>query len=239
MNSNNVLKAVDINGDQVRTLALPASREAPVADRNDSNGSVDAKDLQNLLRRSFEEGRVQGRDEADQSARERADAEAQIRLDEQLKMARDQLIKEYADLSAQKWRSLAAALAAQARALRDELEAEVTEWTFVAAARLLGDGGHLQVPGVVRQVLKEAGVRDPMTVLLHADDLSLVVEDHESSPDRWPAEVTFAADERVSVGGCLLASPAQTIDARFEVQLELLREALDQARRERREAGQR
>lgn len=239
MNSNNVLKAVDINGDRLRTLALPASREVPVADGNDDNGSVDAESLQNLLRRSFEEGRVQGRAEAVQSARERADAEAQIRLDEQLKMARDQLFKEYADLSAQKWRSLAAALAAQAGALRDELEAEVTEWTFVAAARLLSDSGHRQVPDVVRQVLKEAGVRDPLTVLLHAEDLPLVLEDRETSPDRWPVDVTFAADERVSVGGCLLASPAQTIDARFEVQLALLREALDQARRERREAGQR
>ncbi|WP_457447638.1 FliH/SctL family protein [Roseateles sp. P5_E4] len=190
-------------------------------------------DLEALKERCIKQGRAEGEEQgrrlAQQAAQQQADEAAKSRLEQELQERQDRYAKEQAE----KWRGLATALASQAQALREQLETEVTEWTFVAVARLLGQQPPEAVATAVRKVLAEARLDGPLTVFLHAQDLASLVACGATEANTWPDGVKFAADARVSIGGCLIQSDVQTLDARLEVQLALLRERLDQLRRER------
>lgn len=172
-----------------------------------------------------EEGMTQGRAQAEVVAREQAQQQARVQLDAEIMAYKEKQAKDHTE----KWRSLATALAHQAQGLCDQLQAEVTEWTFLAVCRLLGRQSQEQVSAMVQQVLAEAQLNEPLTILLHANDLAVI----DLEAGSWPSHVKLAADERVRLGGCLVQSAHQTLDARLEVQLTLLRELLDAARRER------
>ena len=194
---------------------------------------VSQSELDALREHCFEQGHAQGveqgRAQTRQDERRQAEREAQLTLERELKQRQDKHARE----DAEKWRGLATALAMQAQALRDQLEAEVTEWTFIAIARLLGQRAPDNVAAAVRQVLADAQLDGPLTILLHASDLAAVQVGEES----WPAQLNFAEDARVKLGGCLVQSAVQTLDARLEVQLALLRDSLDLARLKRIEGG--
>lgn len=164
------------------------------------------------------------------AAAERIQAQAleqsRQRAAQELRTQLEQLRKEQAE----KLRGLALALAEQMAALREQLSDEVSEWTYAAACRLQGELVGERVADSVRQVLREAQLDAPLTILLHADDAAAMAEPARS----WPEGVRFEADERVSLGGCMLQTELQTLDARFETQLQLLRKQLDLARQQRR-----
>lgn len=187
-------------------------------------------ELDAMLAHAAEQGFRRGLDQGSQQAlaemRREVEREARVRFERELKESRDRLARDQLE----KWRGLAVALAAQAQALRDRLEAEVTEWTFIATSRLLGRHGSEDVVAAVRQVLADARWDGPLTVLLHADDLAVVEAGRAANAEAWPAHLRFAADARVRLGGCLVQSTVQTLDARLEVQLGLLRSQLDEAR---------
>lgn len=190
-------------------------------------------ELDAMRQRCFEQGREQGleqgRLQAWQDARRQAERETQAQLERELKQRQDKHAKEQAE----KWRGLATALASQTQGLRDQLQAEVTEWTFIAIVRLLGQRSPEDVAAAVRQVLEAAQLGGPLTVLLHTRDLAAFESSRAASTEAWPAHLRFAADERVKLGGCLVQSPVQTLDARLEVQLALLRDSLTAARLQR------
>lgn len=221
-----LLKAHSAAVGQARTLRR---EPAPPTEPRESGRWITEAALAELLQRHHalgrEEGLVQGRENALASARKEAQQQAQAQLEQELKTRQDKQAKEQAE----KWRGLATALAQQVQGLRDQLEAELTEWTFLAVTRLLGERPHEQLAASVRQVLDDAQLHEPLTVLLHVQDLPLI----DPADEAWPSEIRFAADERIKVGGCLVQSAHQTLDARLDVQLTLLREALDAARRER------
>jgi flagellar biosynthesis/type III secretory pathway protein FliH len=183
-------------------------------------------ELDAMRERCFEQGREQGQLQAWQDARRQAEREAQAQLERELKQRQDKHAKEQAE----KWRGLATALASQTQGLRDQLQAEVTEWTFIAIVRLLGQRSPEDVAAAVRQVLEAAQLDGPMTVLLHTQDLAALESSRAASMQAWPAHLRFAADEHVKLGGCLVQSTVQTLDARLEVQLALLRDSLNAAR---------
>lgn len=185
------------------------------------------------LAQGWEQGMAEGRQQAEQEARARAEHEARLHLEQEVRALQDKLAREQAD----KWRGLASALAAQMQGLRGHLEAELTEWTFIAIARLLGQRWPRHVADAVRQVLAEARLDGPLTVLLHARDLAAVEMAGAAVSESWPPGLQFLADERVQLGGCLVQSPVQTLDARLEVQLALLRDRLDAARLQRADDG--
>lgn len=185
------------------------------------------------VEQGFQRGMEQGRQQALTDARREAEHEARQRLERELKALHDRHDKEQLE----KWRGLTAALASQVQELRDRLEADVTEWTFIATARLLGCKPPEDVVAAVRQVLAEANLDGPLTVLLHADDLATVEAGRVAHAGAWPANLRFVADARVKLGGCLVQSAVQTLDARLEVQLALLRDQLDLARLQRTEGA--
>jgi len=194
---------------------------------------ITEQELAALKRQWMEQAREQGRDEGQQQARdaavEQAQADAKAQLERELKTRDDRHAKEQAE----KWRSLATALAGQLQSLRQQLEAEVSEWTFVATTRLLGERSREGVVTAVKHVLAQARLDGPATVLLHAQDLAFITTARDADPAAWPADVVFSVSDKLPLGGCLVKSPTQTFDARLDVQLALLRDALDRVRHER------
>jgi flagellar biosynthesis/type III secretory pathway protein FliH len=175
-----------------------------------------------------EQGRAEGLRDAQEAAQQKADADAKVRLERELK-ARDE---KYAKDQADKWQSLATALAEQMQSLRTQMEGEVSEWTFIAVTRLLGQRAQEDIVSAVKHVLADARLDGPVTILLHAQDLAIIETARAADTTGWPAGLTFTASDRLTLGGCLVQTAAQTLDARLEVQLVLLREALDLARHE-------
>ncbi len=194
---------------------------------------ISQSELELLKGRCTEQGRKEGEEHgwraAQQAAQQRAERDAKLWLDQELKGRQDRYVKDQAE----RWRVLTTALASQAQTLRERVSAEVTEWTFIAIARLMGRQAPEGVAAAVRQVLDEAQLEEPLIVLLHEQDLAALQACRATDVDNWPQGLSFAASDRVSLGGCLIQSNLQTLDARLEVQLALLREALDIARRQR------
>jgi flagellar assembly protein FliH len=209
-------------------VVLRSQAAAPPAEPAPAGMWITEQELASLKRQwtdqAREQGRAQGQQEAQELAEQKARADASAKLDRELKSRDDKHAKEQAE----KWRGLATAL-------RDQLEAEVSGWSFIAVTRLLGQSQREDVAAAVRHVLVDARLDAPATVLVHAQDLAVIEAARAADPDAWPAELRFAASDKVSLGGCLVQSPVQTLDARLEVQLALLREALDLARYQRRQ----
>lgn len=192
---------------------------------------VSDADLEALKRRWVDEGRQAGRNEAMEESQEAhkkfADAVAGQRLEQALKDHQEAVAKEQAE----KWRSLAQALAGQMQVLREELRGQVSEWTMTACTRLLGRQVEALVAPLVQHVLADVQLDGPLKVLLHPADAAAANAARDISPQAWPSELSFLPSDRVALGGCLIQSTAQTLDARLEVQLDMLRAALDEARR--------
>lgn len=186
-------------------------------------------ELEALRVEAFDRGVREGRQQAEQRLLEtaRRDAEAAARQALQKALADHQA--EAGRVQTAKWQGVAASLTDQMQSLREAIESEVAEWTFVATTRLLGEMSAEQVRSAVRRVLDDAGLREPAQVLVHADDHAIICAD----PTAWPPDVQFVPDAAISLGGCLVRTPLQTLDARLEVQLAFLRQALDGARRDR------
>lgn len=190
-------------------------------------------DLESMLADAFDQGARSGQKQAEQQLRELARREAADNADRVLQRALVDHREALQRGEAARWQALSEQLADQMRSLRAELEAEVTEWTFVATTRLLGLISKGQVHAAVLHVLAEAGLRGPVQVHVHPKDHEILSTDSSGVvPD-----VQFVADAKVEVGGFFIRTPQQVLDARLEVQLALLRQALDVERRERHRAG--
>jgi len=233
VSSSPVLRG-DLHGSGgTQRVVLRSQPQAASAEPAQAGAWITEQELAGLKRQWMDQAREQGQREAQEAATRQAQADAQAGLARELK-ARDE---KHAKEQAEKWRGLATALAGQLKSLREQLEAEVSEWTFIAATRMLGERSRDGAVSAVRHVLAEARLDGPVTLLLDARDLALIEAAREADPTGWPAELTFAASDRLPLGGCLVQSPIQTLDARLDVQLGLLREALDLARHERQDDG--
>lgn len=232
MNTGVVLRSDLPAADGTPRVVLRAQPVAAPVEPASAGMWITEEELASLKRQwtdqALEQGREEGLRDAREAAQRKADADAKVRLDRELQSRDEKHTKEQAD----KWRSLATALAEQMQALRAQLEDEVSEWTFIAATRLLGRQARADIVSAVKHVLSDAQLDGPVTILLNARDLALIEAAHAVDVTGWPAGLTFASNDRLTLGGCLIQTAAQTLDARLEVQLALLREALDLARHE-------
>lgn len=233
MSVGSVLKAAQAAEATVSSIVLRSPPTVATPPVTEPGVWITHAELEALKTRCTEQGRAEGEEQgrrlALQAAQEQANQAAKAQLERELKERQDRHTREQAE----KWRALATALAGQAQALRKELEAEVTEWTFVAVSRLIGHRTAADVEAAVRKVLAESQFDGPLSVLLHAHDLASLEACGAAAAENWPDGLKFASDERVGLGGCLIKSNVQTLDARLEVQLALLREALDRLSHER------
>jgi flagellar assembly protein FliH len=231
---NAVLKAgASLTTGSSRLLRAASAVAAPPQAPQPPGRWLTESELQARLAESFDRGVREGCQQAEQRIRESARAEAEAAARQALQQALTDHQSEAGRALAARWHSVAASLADQMKALREAVESEVTEWTFIATTRLLGEVSAEQLRSSVRRVLDDAGLREPAQVLVHIDDHAVICTESTT----WPPEVQFMPDPAVGLGGCLVRTPWQTLDARLEVQLEFLRQALDGARRARLRIG--
>lgn len=195
---------------QARLAALEADLAAREETLRQERAALDAACVgaqEAAAARGHEEGLAQGQAEG----RAGADAAVARRLREL-----DAIVKD--------------AAAVTARLLADQ-ESTLVDVAYAAICRLAGDaaasrdGALAQVRAAVAQLRDTTGLR----IGVHPDDAAWLAEHASSQDGGW----TLQADARVTLGGCIVEGSHGTLDARLELQLDRLREALLATRAER------
>lgn len=111
----------------------------------------------------------------------------------------------------------------------DDARAQIPKLAVAVARRLVGDA--LQAdPAQVRQLVDRAVARARrarrLELRVHPDDVPHV-RGLADAPDRT---VTIEADPSIARGGCILRTDVGDVDARLEVQLDALEQALSASR---------
>jgi len=104
---------------------------------------------------------------------------------------------------------------------------------FEAVCKLLGDGAGSseQIQALVRAAAAHASERTNLVVRLNEADLA-VLKKTGALDDTLPnSKVKWQADTDVELGGCVVSTDFGDIDARLEIQIERLRDAIMAAQR--------
>lgn len=123
----------------------------------------------------------------------------------------------------------AAATLQQAQStLAPALQDDAVELAFAMVCRVLGEqaASRAGIGALLQVQLATLRERRDLTVRLHPADCALMA----AAEVDGGAPLRYVPDAGVELGGCLIDSPAGTLDARLEYQLEQLRQALLQAR---------
>jgi flagellar assembly protein FliH len=124
-------------------------------------------------------------------------------------------------------------LSAQSARLAEDAEDDLVAMSFEVVCRILGDRAAtpVAVRGMVQHLLAQRS-QVGLAVHLHPEDFEQLRSEEGvlSEAPGW----TWVPDTKVKLGGLMLRSPQGSLDARLEVQLEVLRQTLLQARLERR-----
>ncbi len=117
-----------------------------------------------------------------------------------------------------------------ARRLADS-EDELIALSYEATCRVLGSEAATLagIRSMVKHLLASHGHREQFAVHVHPDDLPLVSQGAGQVGESW----RWVGDDSVQLGGLVLRSAQGTLDARLEVQLAALAEALLTVRRNR------
>ncbi len=114
-----------------------------------------------------------------------------------------------------------------------DAEDDLVAMSFEVICRILGVRAAL--PATIREMVKQLMAQravEGACVHLHPEDLEHLRSEVGMAPDVAPWQ--WVADDKVQIGGVLVRTRQGNLDARLEVQLEALRQALLNARRERR-----
>lgn len=114
------------------------------------------------------------------------------------------------------------------------------EIVFEAVAKIIGASyaDRQGVIAVVREVIRHAKDRSRLVIRVNPGDhpiLAACADDIGAGMNSGQIEIV--ADDRVVLGGCLLETPAGSLDGRLEIQMQLLRDALLGAKARRNEAA--
>lgn len=134
-------------------------------------------------------------------------------------------------------RQLELQIAAWRRSIEEMLEGNEARWqaqrtefaevVSAAVVRMLGESwGNPQLArAAVEQVLKDGGITAPLRVLLSPQQFTQLAQS-AAGQLAWfrDRRIELAPDERIKHGGCMIESARGVTDARFEVQLEKLRQ---------------
>lgn len=120
---------------------------------------------------------------------------------------------------------------------RESLEDAVVDLTLGAVLKIVGE--HVWTAPQIKDYVKRAADRSGylparLTVKLSPSDYeSLVGELQQADQDavKSLSGITWEADSRVTLGGCILESPKGQLDLRVESRLERLKESLLETRR--------
>ncbi|WP_420997924.1 FliH/SctL family protein [Cupriavidus sp. 30B13] len=209
---------------------MPASGAAKQTDRAPAADDAEARGYAVGLERGMNEGmaaaRVQIAEAAGQAAAAAREEVVSAQTGERARI--DAALAEHALLTHR-------VLEQVQRKLDDSLhgmEAQAAAIAYEATCRIVGAAA--PEPEAIRHVIVAAFAelqgKAVLRVRLHPDDFTTFHAGHDSSSltARYPA-VTWAADEGVAIGGCLVDTVAGTLDARIETQLQKLGRAWREA----------
>ncbi len=169
--------------------------------------------VQSYLRQACQEARrivasaAEDVQRAQVEAREKGRAEAFAELLDELKRARNEYDR-----------------------LMSGAEADMIELAFQIARQIIGHSIEVD-PGVLRDIVSKSLVhvrgKRQIVVFVHPDDLAKVEAlRHELAQEVEGAALYFGADPQVERGGCVIETESGRLDARLEVQLNVLRGVL-------------
>ena len=113
------------------------------------------------------------------------------------------------------------------------LEDVMVEIAFAAACKILGGAAVTEagVRDMVREAMLLARGKEGLVLRVSPADYRILHADPaRARAITGDAKVEIIADERVCIGGCLIEAGGSTLDARLEVQLRQLLDALTRAR---------
>jgi flagellar biosynthesis/type III secretory pathway protein FliH len=196
--------SADVQSKSLSLSAAPNSK--PLA--SPSEPVIDAKELERLRAQAIADGRKEGLKQAQESA----------------ERARQEDLKSLQDLMK--------SLASSVQSLRTHHQSSVADVVFVAVCRILGEAfvDKQVVVRAVKEALAEAGSTGAVSIEVHPRDAGTLTEASSALPLETQCTVKIVANDEVRLGGCRLQTPQGTLDARLEVQLELLKQHLDRAR---------
>lgn len=242
--SSRVLRDVVVQG----RLALARPHASAVAtgpivhDESDSRpAAVQRDDV--ALRRGYDEGfakglaegLAQGAEEAKQLARHTAEQAERDRFVQNERLVKE--LKQEADAACEarlaQLNKLIAALAPQVDARVQAAEDDILALCFEVICRMLGESAPR--PEALQAHLKKATDamrnRQLVAIHLHPDDLAVLESAGAAPPNGGERDgVQWIGSNEVALGGCILQSPEGGLDARFETQLQALRELLQRSR---------
>jgi flagellar assembly protein FliH len=171
-------------------------------------------------------------DEFEQSLGERLDAMRREAREQGLREGRE---RGYADARKEESAQLEA-MAALVRGARDSLKHGIeglselgAEIVFEAVLKMVGQIGTDRegITAIIRQVIHGAKDRSRLFVRVRKADLEWIVTHRNDLLEGLDAgNVEFVADDRVTLGGCILETPVGNLDGRLETQLASLRDIL-------------
>ena len=218
-------------------------RRSPAA--ADDPASVDYQERGRGFRAGYEEGRNQGHAEGLQLGSEQGRAEGGQDGFKQGRLAGEEAgLKEHAaarQALADRLRcldDLLKAMPAEIDRRLEQAEEDMLGLCFEAVVRIMGEAAASKdgVRAIVRQALVEAKCKEAATVRVNPRDLALLQADQELGAWLGSSQrVQWLADDRVAMGGCLVATPEGGLDARLETQLARLGALLAGARGEARQ----
>ena len=112
------------------------------------------------------------------------------------------------------------------------LEDDMLDLVFTSLCRLLGQISlsAQAVRAQVQQALIELGARSVAVMRLHPQDIACLQDDPYTAAMLQQmgvdSKIPFLADAHITLGGCIIDTPAGSLDARFEIQFQALRDSL-------------
>jgi flagellar assembly protein FliH len=189
------------------------------------------------------EGRARGDEEARRVAAQLAEKTAREFEDQTERIARELKQQAQAGYQArvQVLDGLIASLPAKLEARLAAAEDDMLALCFEVVCRALGES--VTRPEALRaqvaQAMESLRSGHLTAIHMHPDDLAVLQKSHEPM-QALPGgtEVQWVGSTEVALGGCILQSPEGGLDARFETQLNALRELLLQTRAAARRQGE-
>lgn len=183
----------------------------PVVDAESWHRVLSGESLEDEIERARQEGYREGF--------HRGRAEGSEETLRQVRSSKDLLLRAAEELRARQAGLLAS------------LEEEMVRLSLALAARVVGEAAGQNrelVLLTVREALRRAEGESAITVRVHPADLECVRSNRESFRDALDGieKIEFLADRRVGPGGCMIDTASSRIDARVDMQVNELVEAI-------------
>jgi flagellar biosynthesis/type III secretory pathway protein FliH len=165
------------------------------------------------VERDLAEARMQAERCGYADGQEKADAAARKAVSEQV----------------ERMTSIVASLRHARRGVLDGAEDAMIEMVYTAVCRIVGETAttRVAIAATIKQALVSFQQNDEVVVRLNPQDLALIrAADTEPHLDAIDARWQLRADASIDIGGCIVEGANGTLDARLDLQLANVRDAL-------------